>query len=223
MEKKTIGKFIAVLRKANGMTQQEVADRLHVSDKAVSRWERDASAPDLSLSPALAELFGVTCDELLRGERLTPTVRPDPGEGRASRQVRALLNRALSGFRTLCWVSLALSAVGLVCMLGIAFGFYRPVIGFAVMAVFAVVAVLLGVLMQTGTVWTLAELFNGLMAIPNLAALLMLSGEVNSLLTVDSLSAGVVSSRRGDTNEKNQNLSDSGSDAAVRLSNAPGH
>lgn len=146
MERKSMGQFLAALRKANGMTQQEVADRLHVSDKAVSRWERDASAPDLSLIPALAELFGVTCDELLRGERLTPTVRPEPGEGRASRQVRALLNRALSGFRTLCWVSLALSAVGLVCMLGIAFGFYRPVIGFAVMAVFAVVAVLLGVL-----------------------------------------------------------------------------
>ena len=83
--------------------------------------------------------------------------------------------------------------------------------------------VLLGVLMNTGTVWTLAELFNGLMAIPNLAALLMLSGEVKSLLTVDSLSAGVVSSRRGDTNEKKHNLSDPGSDDAVRLSDAPGH
>ena len=84
-------------------------------------------------------------------------------------------------------------------------------------------AVLLGLFLKTGTVWTMAELFNGLMAIPNLAALLMLSGEVKSLLTVDSLSAGVVSSRRGDTNEKNHNLSDPGSDAAVRLSDAPGH
>lgn len=82
-------------------------------------------------------------------------------------------------------------------------------------------AVLLGVLMQTGTVWTLAELFNGLMAIPNLAALLMLSGEVKSLLTVDSLSADVVSSQRGDTNEKDHNLSDSGSYSAVRLSEGP--
>lgn len=66
MEKKTIGSFIAALRKANGMTQQELADRLGVSNKAVSRWERDENAPDLSLIPAIAEIFGVTCDELFK-------------------------------------------------------------------------------------------------------------------------------------------------------------
>ena len=59
MEKKTIGQFIAVLRKANGMTQQELADKLNVSNKAVSRWEREESAPDITLIPALAELLGV--------------------------------------------------------------------------------------------------------------------------------------------------------------------
>ena len=47
MEKKTIGQFIAVLRKANGLTQQDLADCLNVSNKAVSRWERDESAPDI--------------------------------------------------------------------------------------------------------------------------------------------------------------------------------
>ncbi len=82
-------------------------------------------------------------------------------------------------------------------------------------------AVLLGVLMKTGTVWTLAELFNGLMAIPNLAAVLLLSSEVKSLLTVDRFSAGVVSSQRGDTDEKVHSLSAPGSDAAMRLSDDP--
>ena len=43
MEKKSIGQFIAVLRKASGMTQMQLAERLNVSDKAVSRWERDES------------------------------------------------------------------------------------------------------------------------------------------------------------------------------------
>lgn len=66
MERKTIGSFIAALRKANGMTQKELADRLPVSDKAVSRWERDECAPDISLIPVIAELFGVTSDELLK-------------------------------------------------------------------------------------------------------------------------------------------------------------
>ncbi len=69
MEKKTMGSFLSALRKANGMTQQDVADRLGVTNRAVSRWERDEALPDITLIPALAEMFGVTCDELLRGER----------------------------------------------------------------------------------------------------------------------------------------------------------
>ncbi len=68
MEKKTIGSLIAALRKANGMTQKDLAERLHVSDKSVSRWERDESVPDLSLIPVIAEIFDISCDELLRGE-----------------------------------------------------------------------------------------------------------------------------------------------------------
>ena len=59
MEKKTIGSFIAALRKANGMTQKELAEKLNVSDKSVSRWERDDGAPDLSVIPVIAEIFGV--------------------------------------------------------------------------------------------------------------------------------------------------------------------
>ncbi len=69
MERKTIGGFISTLRKANGMTQRELAEKLNVSDKTISRWERDDGAPDLSAIPVIAEIFGVTCDELLRGER----------------------------------------------------------------------------------------------------------------------------------------------------------
>ena len=69
MEKKTIGSFISVLRRANGMTQAELAEKLFVSDKTVSRWERDESTPDLTLLPIIADLFGITVDELLRGQR----------------------------------------------------------------------------------------------------------------------------------------------------------
>ncbi len=69
MEKKSIGAFLAVLRKANGFTQQEVADRLSVSNRTVSSWECDSALPDILLLPALAELYGVTADEILAGER----------------------------------------------------------------------------------------------------------------------------------------------------------
>ena len=69
MEKKTLGSFIALLRKSRGMTQRELAEKLGVSDKTISHWERDESAPDISMIPVIAEIFDVTCDELLKGEK----------------------------------------------------------------------------------------------------------------------------------------------------------
>lgn len=69
MERKSIGAFIASLRREKGMTQKQLAQLLNVSDKAISRWERDESQPDLNLIPVLGELFSVTSDELLRGCR----------------------------------------------------------------------------------------------------------------------------------------------------------
>ena len=68
MEKKTMGQFLSILRKNAGMTQKDLAEKLNVSDKAISRWERDENAPDINLLPIIADIFGVTCDELLRGE-----------------------------------------------------------------------------------------------------------------------------------------------------------
>lgn len=140
MARNTIGQFISALRKANGLTQQDVADRLNVSNKTVSRWERDECAPDLSVIPALAEMFGVTCDELLKGERIAEPASPERKEPKVDKQVKALINRTLSGFKTLIFIALAVACVGIVCMFGISYGFYRPVIGFAVMLLFEVCA-----------------------------------------------------------------------------------
>lgn len=149
MSKNSIGQFIAALRKTNGMTQQEIADRLNVSNKAVSRWERDECAPDITVIPALAEMFGVTCDELLKGERITEQI--PHREQKVEKQLKTLINRTLSGFKTLIWISIAVAIVGLVCMFGISYGFYRPVIGFAVMLLFEACAFVLAVLGVTRT------------------------------------------------------------------------
>lgn len=162
----SIGQFIAALRKANGMTQQDVADRLNVSNKSVSRWERDECAPDLSVIPALAEMFGVTCDELLKGERILESTPAERKEPRVEKQVKNLVTKTLSGFKTLIWISLAVAIVGLVCMFGISYGFYRPVIdrpviGFAVMLLFEVCALVIAILAvsRTKDVKTDNELF----------------------------------------------------------------
>lgn len=78
MDNATFGSRIAKMRKARGMTQQQLADLLHVSNKAVSRWEREESAPDLYLIPMLADILGTTCDDLLRGKAPTPQADPTP-------------------------------------------------------------------------------------------------------------------------------------------------
>lgn len=62
---RTIGRKISDLRKANNMTQMELADRLNISFQAVSNWERGNSMPDISKLPELADIFDATIDELL--------------------------------------------------------------------------------------------------------------------------------------------------------------
>ena len=139
MEKKTIGQFISVLRKANGMTQKELAEKLYVSDKTVSRWECDESTPDLALIPVLAEIFQITTDELLRGERKNIEKEGDEG-GRyalkSEKTWRNLLYTRKKKYDTLTFISLGLSIggwlVGILCN----FAFYNGVLGFVLGTIF---------------------------------------------------------------------------------------
>ena len=64
--KKTLGTMIAELRKQHGMTQLELAEKRGVTDKAVSKWERDLSCPDINSIPSLAEILGVSVEELMQ-------------------------------------------------------------------------------------------------------------------------------------------------------------
>ena len=137
MEKKTIGSFIAALRKTNGMTQRDLAERLNVSDKTVSRWERDDGAPDLSLIPVIAELFEVSCDELLRGERRPPEERAQPDQAeepspRGEKQRRRLISASLSQYQNLNLLAAGLSIAGLVAALICNLAFLQGRLGFLV-------------------------------------------------------------------------------------------
>ena len=140
MERKTTGAFIAALRKANGMTQKELAERLNVSDKTVSRWERDDGAPDLSVIPVIAEVFGVTCDELLRGERKSTGARtadPDPQTSvKGEKERRRLLNVTLSQYQSFTLIAIGISVVGLIAALMCNLAFLRASLGFLIGAVF---------------------------------------------------------------------------------------
>ena len=69
MEQIKTGKFIAELRKEKGMTQEQLGDRLGVNSRSVSRWENGHGMPDISLLLELADVLGVTVQELLEGSR----------------------------------------------------------------------------------------------------------------------------------------------------------
>ncbi len=123
MEKKTIGSFIATLRKANGMTQKELAEILNVSDKTLSRWERDEGCPDLSQIPVIAKLFNVTCDELLKGER-APIISQTPLDNTKIQQV------TLTQYKTRTFISIGLSILGLITAFICNFAFLKGILGF---------------------------------------------------------------------------------------------
>lgn len=66
---KSIGETIASLRKQKGMTQNELAEKMNVTDKAVSKWERDLSCPDINTISKLADILDVSVEELLKAKK----------------------------------------------------------------------------------------------------------------------------------------------------------
>ena len=109
------------------MTQQEVAQSLGITDKTVSKWETGNGYPDITMIPALAELFGVTTDEILRGERIIKDKDVRAGVEH-EKQKAYLLNSA--GYRVnnqiLCSIGASIGAAVTLFLLGSS-TFYAPV------------------------------------------------------------------------------------------------
>ena len=163
MERKSIGSFIAVLRKAKGLTQRELADKLGVSDKAVSRWERDETAPDLYLIPSIAEIFGVTADELLRGERAGESSSTSEKQSeKTERQIKTVLKGVRTKFLTKTLICTLIAVVGLLAAMLCNFAFYRAELGFYIGLIFFVTAAIIEIIFAVLAVSSLdAEEFDG--------------------------------------------------------------
>ena len=86
MSNKSIGEMINSLRKEKGMTQNDLAEKMNVTDKAVSKWERNLSCPDVNSIPKLAEILGVSVEELINAQ-----TKQDNG------QIDDIINIALIG------------------------------------------------------------------------------------------------------------------------------
>lgn len=123
-----IARNLTDLRKKHGMTQLDLAERLNYSDKAVSKWERGESVPDIAVLKNIADLFDVTVDYLITAEHPEPT--PSPAETAVVRPKRSLRNR---GFITgmcivLVWLIATLLFVILDSALATPYGALMPFI-----------------------------------------------------------------------------------------------
>lgn len=80
MDMSKMGVFLQELRKEQGLTQEQLGEKLHISGKTISRWETGTYMPPLEMLLALSELYGVSMNELVAGERLTPEELPVKAE-----------------------------------------------------------------------------------------------------------------------------------------------
>lgn len=79
MAKASMGEIISTLRKEKGWTQKNIADELGITDKAVSKWERNLALPDIATIPKLAELLGVSVEELMQAKAVPGPVAKETG------------------------------------------------------------------------------------------------------------------------------------------------
>lgn len=99
MKNKTLGMMISSFRKSKGMTQLELANLMNVTDKAVSKWERDISCPDINSLPKLAEILDVSVDDLMQSKN-----RNDAAEDHS---VRAIIHTVLKAIPVAMGVAVA--------------------------------------------------------------------------------------------------------------------
>ena len=118
MDNMKTGQLIRDLRKEKGMTQKELADKLHITDRAVSKWERGLCAPEISLLEPLAEALGCSVLDLMAGERTAKAA-----DSQEEARTRDVLHYSIQQVRrrvrlTRRWWLLATAAVVLVLLLG---------------------------------------------------------------------------------------------------------
>ena len=80
MDMSKMGAFLQELRKEHGLTQEQLGEKLHISGKTISRWETGTYMPPVEMLLVLSELYGVSMNELVAGERLTPEELPVKAE-----------------------------------------------------------------------------------------------------------------------------------------------
>ncbi len=112
MDQIKIGKFIAACRKEQKLTQLQLADRLGITDKAVSKWERGITMPDTSIMLELCEILQINVNELLSGEKISMENKNQKNEELMLDLAKEIAQKNKTIWTTM-WVIMAVSIAGL--------------------------------------------------------------------------------------------------------------
>ncbi len=128
MDQKKIGAFIAQCRKEKGLTQMQLAERLEITNQAVSKWENGKGMPDVSLMQPLCDILGISFNELVSGEHISEAEYRGKAEENLSnlfkeKQIANLkpVKNLFSVCRNVCLIVTAIEAA-----VGIVWGFFDP-------------------------------------------------------------------------------------------------
>lgn len=176
MNAEKTGKFITQIRGELGLTQKELADRIGVTDKAVSKWETGRGFPDVGILEALAKELGVSVIELMNGERFTPekiSTQADIAVVETLRYVKKMSRKAIGVIVIIIGACLCLSPL-------VVIGAGIPII-------------ILGILVILGGVYMLAAKKNGkTFKVPMLALDLISLGALIAAIVLELLPNGVI-------------------------------
>lgn len=117
MDQQKTGSLIAQQRKELGMTQKQLAEKIGVSDRAISKWERGAGFPDVSLIEPLADALELTLPELFRGERHAPASSDDTSAREALHFALPQLKRTIRKYKWIAMILCALLILMIACLL----------------------------------------------------------------------------------------------------------
>ena len=127
MEQEMIGKFISACRKEKGLTQMQLAEKLNITNRAISKWETGKSMPDVSLMLDLCDILGITVNELLSGERITMDNYQKKAEENLM-ELQSKKEKAQGEYNTV--LKILIAAFSLIFVLNMVLNYFFPEINF---------------------------------------------------------------------------------------------
>ena len=141
MDQLKIGKFIAECRKQKGLTQMQLSEKLGITDKAISKWERGISMPDASIMLEVCDILGISVNELLCGEKINMENNDQKNEQLLLDMAKELERKNKTIWNAM-WVIMTVSLIGLIGGLAI-IAFFIPEGPWMLVAILALCALFL--------------------------------------------------------------------------------